>query len=93
MSADRKPIEFRPFGDVDAAFRLPERATKMDLWDAWAFAAVECALALEAWTSAPHAEKELGYRSYLAALDREEQAAAVLARAVDPGAAQYLRAA
>jgi hypothetical protein len=61
--------------------------------DAWAFAAVESALALQAWLSAPSEEKELGYCSYLAALDREEQAATALAERVDPAAAARIRVA
>jgi hypothetical protein len=62
------------------------KARTMEFWDAWAFAAVESGLALEAWMSAPQEEKELGYFTYLAALDREEQAATALAERVDPGA-------
>jgi len=60
--------------------------------DAWTFAAVESALALEAWLSAPPGEKEFGYNAYLASLDREEQAAHALAERVDPAAAARLRA-
>jgi hypothetical protein len=59
--------------------------------DAWAFAAVESALALEAWLSAAPEEKELGYCAYMASLDREEQAATALAERVDPAAAVRLR--
>jgi hypothetical protein len=62
-----------------------------DFHDAWAFAAVESALALEAWLSASHEEKDVGYTAYLASLDREEQAAAALAERVDPAAAARLR--
>jgi hypothetical protein len=59
--------------------------------DAWTFAAVESTLALEAWLSASPEEKEVGYCAYMASLDREEQAAAVLADRVDPAAAARLR--
>jgi hypothetical protein len=59
--------------------------------DAWTFAAVESALALEAWLSASHEEKDIGYTAYLASLDREEQAATALAERVDPAAAARLR--
>jgi hypothetical protein len=89
----RKVTELRPFGDVDAAFRLPVDATTWDLWDAWAFAAVESTLALQAWTSAEDDDKEQSYHAYIACLDREEQAAAAVAERVDPPAAARLRAA
>jgi hypothetical protein len=69
---------------------LEPRATEFH--DAWAFAAVESALAMEAWLSASHEEKDVGYCAYLASLDREEQAATALAERVDPAAAARLRA-
>jgi hypothetical protein len=72
---------------------LLTRERTIDFWDAWAFAAVESQLALDAWMTAPHDEKELGYSAYLACLDREEQAAVVLAERVDPSAAARLRTA
>jgi hypothetical protein len=65
----------------------------IDYWDAWAFAAVDSQLALDAWMTALDDEKELGYSAYLACLDREEQAAIALAERVDPAAAARLRAA
>lgn len=77
--------------EADAAFELPGDARTHDFWDAWQFAAVESALALEAWTSARPDDKELGYCAYLACLDREEQAATALAEQVDPTAATRLR--
>jgi hypothetical protein len=49
------------------------------LWDAWAFAAMEAELALEAWMKAAHSLKEATYFTYRAALDREERAATSLA--------------
>ena len=49
------------------------------LWDAWAFAAVEAELALDAWTRATRDLKATAFSAYRAALDREEQAAAQLA--------------
>jgi hypothetical protein len=67
------------------------RARTMEFWDAWAFAAVESGLALEAWMSASQEDKELGYFAYLACLDREEKAATVLAECVDPSAAARMR--
>jgi hypothetical protein len=50
-----------------------------ELWDAWAFAAVEAQLALKTWIDAPMDGKGDAFFSYRAALDREEQAATVLA--------------
>jgi hypothetical protein len=75
---------------TDAPFKLRTSARTMEFWDAWAFAAVESGLALEAWMSASHEEKDLGYFAYLACLDREEKAATVLAERVDPDAAARL---
>jgi hypothetical protein len=75
---------------TDAPTKLRTGARTMEFWDAWAFAAVESGLALEAWMSASHEEKELGYFAYLASLDREEKAAAALAERVDPAAAARL---
>jgi hypothetical protein len=63
--------------------KVRAQARTMEFWDAWAFAAVESGLALEAWMSAPQDEKELGYFAYLASLDREEKAASALAERVN----------
>ncbi len=52
-----------------------------DLWDAWAFAALEAQLALGQWKAAAQDLKASAFRSYRAALDREERAAARLAEA------------
>jgi hypothetical protein len=52
-----------------------------ELWDAWAFAAVEVQLAFEAWKTAARELKAAAFDSYHAALDREEQAATLLAQA------------
>jgi hypothetical protein len=49
------------------------------LWDAWAFAAMEAELALEVWNKTKHDLKAAAFATYRAALDREEQAAAILA--------------
>ena len=54
------------------------------LWDAWAFAAMEAELALAVWNKAKHDLKAAAFAAYQAALDREEQAAAVLAARVEP---------
>ena len=52
-----------------------------DLWDAWAFAALEAQLALDHWKAAARDLKASAFRSYRAALDREERAAVRLAEA------------
>jgi hypothetical protein len=68
-------------------------ADPIDLWDAWLFAEADASLALEAWTCAATDEKAMAYAAYKAALNREEQAALVLARCVlalrvrEPGSA------
>lgn len=51
------------------------REQPADLYDAWLFAAADETLALEAWRSAIVGERGDAYAAYLAALDREEQAA------------------
>jgi hypothetical protein len=49
-------------------------------YDAWRFAADESADALQAWWACPREAREATYEAYRAALDREEQAAAMVAR-------------
>jgi hypothetical protein len=46
-----------------------------DLYDAWLFAAADVTLALAAWRSAMRRDRGDAYATYVAALDREEQAA------------------
>ena len=53
--------------------------TREALWDAWAFAAVEAELALNAWRKAAQPLKDATYAAYTKALDREETAASRLA--------------
>jgi hypothetical protein len=53
--------------------------TREAVWDAWAFAAFEAKLALDAWSEAAHPLKEATYAAYSRALDREEAAADRLA--------------
>jgi hypothetical protein len=55
-----------------------------DLWDAWAFAAMEAEIALRAWKQAAHTLKASAFATYRAALDREEQAATALAARLAP---------
>jgi hypothetical protein len=62
-------------------------AEPIDLWDAWLFAEAEASLTLQAWSSAADEDKAGAYAGYLAALDREEQAARVLADRVRHGRA------
>ena len=62
-----------------------------ELWDAWALAAMEAELALDAWKKAAHGLKGNGFAAYRAALDREEQAAAALASRLEPHVGERLR--
>jgi hypothetical protein len=55
-----------------------------DLYDAWLFAAADATLALAAWRSAMRGERGDAYAAYVAALDREEQAALSFRRRMDP---------
>ena len=57
-------------------------AKPIDLWDAWLFAEAEASLALATWTRAADGDKADAYATYVAALDREEQAGRVLALCV-----------
>ena len=56
------------------------RLRAAELYDAWMFAEVDASLALAAWRSADRADKPARHAGYLAALDREAHAAAVLAQ-------------
>jgi hypothetical protein len=60
------------------ARRSLKRLRPADLFDAWMFAEADAALALARWRSARRAEKADAYAVYLAALDREAQAARML---------------
>jgi hypothetical protein len=91
IAEPEKGLVIHPGGE--ATFNLPADAREADFWDAWVFAAVESALALEAWLSAAQDEKLRGYWAYIACLNREEAAAMALADRVDPAAAARLRAA
>jgi hypothetical protein len=59
--------------------RFQEDIPAIELWDAWVFAEVETDLALDTWYGAPHEDKRVAHAAYVAALDREEQAASTLA--------------
>ena len=51
----------------------------VDLWDVWLFAEAQAGVALHAWFSATRHERHDAYVAYLAALDREEATASLLA--------------
>ncbi len=78
------------FGDNRKSALVPQstgsarRSHPEQLWDAWAFAAMEAELALDTWKKAAHDLKAAAFSAYRAALDREEQAAAILAARVAP---------
>jgi hypothetical protein len=63
----------------DWSRRTLDRVPVIDLHGAWMFAQADCTLALAAWRSAAGAEKGDAHAAYVAALDREAQAAHVLA--------------
>jgi hypothetical protein len=54
------------------------RPPLVEVWDAWAFAEIDAEFALKRWWEADDAERANAYAGYLAALERETQAAAVL---------------
>jgi hypothetical protein len=89
MFTDRRPLPSytRPAGGPVGIFTRPE-----ELWDAWAFAAVEAELALAAWKRATRELKATAFAIYRAALDREEQAAARLAARIAPKVGEQLHA-
>jgi hypothetical protein len=51
----------------------------IDLRDAWLSAEAQAGVALHAWFSAARPERQDAYAAYIAALDREEAAASLLA--------------
>jgi hypothetical protein len=59
-------------------------AQPIELWDAWQYAANEATLRLRIWSTAPSEDKAQAHAAYLAALDREEHAAVVLAERLEP---------
>jgi hypothetical protein len=56
-----------------------QRLRPADLFDAWMFAEADATLAMAAWRAAPREEKADAYSAYVAAFDRETQAASILA--------------
>jgi len=51
----------------------------VDLRDAWLYAEAQAGVALHVWFSAPRRDRQDAYAAYVAALDREEAAACLLA--------------
>jgi hypothetical protein len=64
------------------------RLRPADLFDAWLLAEADASLALAAWSEARRPGKGDAHAAYVAALDREAHAAAVLERRV--GAARWI---
>jgi hypothetical protein len=56
-----------------------ELADLENAYDAWRFAAYEATGALHAWISGPSSARDASFHVYRAALDREEQAAWIVA--------------
>ena len=71
----REPAEPEPIAALD-------ELTLAELFDLWLIAAVESSIALSAWITAGWAEKGDAHAAYRASLDREQHAAAVIARRV-----------
>jgi hypothetical protein len=61
------------------ALNPTELAHLESAYDAWRFAADEATRALHAWISGPSSARDASFHLYRAALDREEQAARILA--------------
>jgi hypothetical protein len=73
-------LEIGPPPVLDGAVSHSVRDAKpVDLWDAWLFAAAESSLMLQTWRVTASDQRGSAYAGYRAALDREEQAALVLA--------------
>jgi hypothetical protein len=80
MPVDNDPEStIAPLGALSRfARRSLKRLRPADLFDAWMFAEAEATLALAGWRLARRAERADAYAVYLAALDREAQAARML---------------
>jgi hypothetical protein len=57
----------------------PRDLQLIDLWDAWLHAEQQAGVALRAWFTATRSSRQDAYAAYIAALDREEAAASLLA--------------
>jgi hypothetical protein len=80
-----------PFAGLDLWFAVKPRASSTQLWDAWHLAQVQAQIALVAWREAGPGIAERAHAVYMAALDREEQAALGLALKLKPRAGRRLR--
>jgi hypothetical protein len=65
--------------DTSQFFDDPVNPREEDIWDAWVFAAADASRALHEWHAAAPDDRRNAYTVYRAALDREEQAAHMLA--------------
>jgi hypothetical protein len=77
--ANRSSSPSAPFAYDVAADPAVRGADPIELWDAWLFAAADAGLMLHAWLAAATSDKSWTHAGYLAALEREEHAARVLA--------------
>jgi len=62
----------------------PGHLRAAELYDAWLFAESDATLALAAWWSAPSTRKGAAYAAYVAALEREDEAAGLLQLRLSP---------
>jgi hypothetical protein len=69
---------------TEPAVLLDREPPVIELWDAWAFAEIDAEFALKRWWDACDGERAAAFAAYLAALDREMQAAAVLEAHMKP---------
>jgi hypothetical protein len=79
IDADVFPLHWTFASPVGWGTFDPRTARVEDLFDAWVLAAEDARLALEAWSESVMRDRCAAYLGYLAALEREERAAAVLA--------------
>ena len=88
MPANDSPGATAPFGSLSRLARLSvKRLSPSLLRDAWLVAETEASLALAAWRSAPQSQKGKAYASYVVALEREAEAADLLAMRLAPAGA------
>jgi len=79
----------RPAARREAARRFDlSEMRPIDLYDAWLFAEADATLALAAWRTATRPDKGDAHAAYVAALDREAHAAALLEHRIRGGRVQ-----
>jgi hypothetical protein len=83
-SATRRTRRDGAPGIIDAMFKpsLPEANRLEDIFAAWVVAAHDARLTWDTWSASATRNRGDAYATYRASLDREEQAAAVLAAAI-----------